>query len=327
MLNSESEQVCKSVHTILVADDNATSRGLISELLSTEGYQVLESNDGNHALSILEKERIDVVLMDVIMPGMDGYEACRRIKGNPKWCFIPVVMLTALKDVESRIKALEAGADDFISKPFHEEELVTRVKSSARSKELLDQLEDTESILFALANVVEVKDQYTERHLKSMARFAEQLAGLAGLSVMDQRMVRYGGILHDIGKVGISDSILCKQGMLTMEEYEIIKMHTILGEQIVEPMRFGSYVAPMVRGHHERWDGTGYPDGLSGQKIPIGARILSICDSYDAMTSDRPYRRALSVEEAKKELLMNSGAQFDPDLVRIFVSSLKDICG
>jgi len=313
--------------TILVVDDNAMNRELATDLLDDAGYLVQQANDGHEALNLLDQNsaNIDVILLDVMMPGIDGYETCRRIKDHPIWRLIPVIMLTALNDVNSRILALDAGADDFLSKPFNEEELLARVRSSTQVKHLHDQLEDTESILFALANVVEIKDQYTDQHLKRMAQYSERLAQLVGLSEAEQRIVRYGGILHDIGKVGISDVILLKPGKLTPEEYETIKTHAVLGEQIVRPMRFGEQVGPIVRGHHERWDGKGYPDGLSGHTIPLGARIVALCDTFDAMTSDRPYRKALPIHTAIEELKKYRGAQFDPYLLDIFVSHLDEI--
>jgi len=313
--------------TILVVDDNAMNRELATDLLDDAGYLVQQANDGHEALNLLDQNsaNIDVILLDVMMPGIDGYETCRRIKDHPIWRLIPVIMLTALNDVNSRILALDAGADDFLSKPFNEEELLARIRTSAQVKTLHDQLEDTESILFAMANVVEVKDAYTDQHLKRMARFSERMARLAGLSLAEQRNARYGGILHDIGKVGISDTILRKPGKLTPEEYEIIKEHPVLGEQIVQPMRFGKQVGPIVRGHHERWDGGGYPDGLAGTDIPIGARIVTLCDTYDAMTSDRPYRKALPTEVALAELTKHSGSQFDPALIDIFIEKFEFI--
>ena len=312
---------------IMVVDDNELNLELATDLLESADYQVAQASDGEGALAYLEQNNgdVDLILLDVMMPGLDGYETCQRIKDHQVWRLIPVVMLTALSDVNNRVKALEAGADDFLSKPFNEDELLARVKTSAQVKQLHDQLEDTENILFALANVVEVKDHFTDHHLKRMAHFSESLARLVGLSEIEQRHMRFGGILHDIGKVGISDTILRKPGKLTPEEYEIIKEHTVLGEQIVQPMRFGAQVGPMVRGHHERWDGGGYPDGLSGEQIPLGARIISVCDTFDAMTSDRPYRKALPDQVAKEELQNNTGSQFDPELAKIFIENLDSI--
>ena len=205
----------------------------------------------------------------------------------------PVVMLTALTDVSSRVRALEVEADGFLSKRFHESELLARVKNSALNKRLSDCLEDTEGILFALTSVIEIKDRCTDNHLKRMAQFSERTASVLGLSSPMQRAVRCGGSLHDIGKVGISDAILRKPACLTSEEYAILKEHPVLGASIVRPMRFGPQAAPVVRGHHERWDGCGYPDGLASEAVPMGARIVALCGSFGAMTSDRSYSQGL----------------------------------
>jgi len=315
-----------NIATILVVDDNPMNRELATDFLGGAGYPVIQAENGEQALSLLANNHtIDMVLLDIMMPGLNGFETCQRIKEHHLWRLIPVVMLTALTDVRSRVTALEAGADDILCKPFEEEELLARVKTSVQVKKLHDQLEDTESILFTLANVIEVKDEYTDNHLKRMAQYSERLAQLAGLSPTDQRFVRFGGILHDIGKVGISDMILLKPGKLTPQEYDKIKEHSVIGEQIVQPMRFGKQVGPIVRSHHERWDSGGYPDGLKGEDIPIGARIITICDTFDAMTSDRPYRKAIPADVALEEIKTHAGTQFDPNLVKIFVQNLDKI--
>jgi putative two-component system response regulator len=311
--------------TVLVVDDNALNRELANVLLSDAGYQVIECEDGLGALQALEDSDVDVVLLDVMMPGMDGYETCRRIKSRPMHSLLPVVMLTALADVPSRVAALQAGADDFICKPFDESELLARVRASAGVKRLLDHLESTEGILFAMANLVETKDAYTDEHLKRMAHFSERMASIMGLTPMEQLAMRYAGILHDIGKVGISDMVLGKPSRLTPEEYEAVKLHSVLGDQIVRPLRLGDAIAPIVRGHHERWDGKGYPDGLVGEAIPIGARIVCVADTFDAMTSDRPYRAALPREDAVEELRKHAGTQFDPGIVDLFINHMDEI--
>lgn len=311
--------------TILVVDDDELIRETTLDLLSDRNYRLLEAADGEEALQVLEREMVDVILLDILMPGLNGYETCRRIKSHPHWRLIPVVMLTALADVDSRVKALEAGADDFISKPFDDAELQARVRASARVKRLTDQLEDTESILFTLANAVEVKDHYTDQHLKRMAKFSERVARLVGLSSLEQLIVRYGAIMHDIGKIGVSDLILTKPARLTVEEYETIKQHPLFGERIVQPMRFGPQIGSIVREHHERWDGRGYPDGRAGEDIPIGARIVALVDTFDAMTNDRPYRRGLPEEVAIEELSRQAGTQFDPELAALFITHLDEV--
>lgn len=304
--------------TVLIVDDTAINRRVA--MFALTGCTVFEASDGDEALKMLEQhDDIDVILLDIMMPRISGYEVCRYIKNHPRWRMIPVIMLTALNDVESRVAALQAGADDFISKPFDDIELRARVANSARAKHFSDQLEDTKDILFALANMVEVKDHYTNDHLHRLENITTLFCGLLGLAEKDSEIVRYGGILHDIGKVGISDTILLKPGRLTPEEFEVVKTHTLIGFNIIKPLRMGKLVGPIVRGHHEYWNGEGYPDGLEGEDIPLGARIIGICDVFDALTSDRPYRKRISVEDALWYLKDRSGMQFDPDLVHTFV--------
>jgi putative two-component system response regulator len=309
--------------TIMVVDDESSYRDLVGAILCD--HRVVQVENGNQALLTLYQQNIDIVLMDVSLPNVNGYEVCRQIKGNPLWRGIPVVMLTASKRMEDRLLALEAGADDFISKPIDINELIIRVKSSARLKQYYDQLENTEAVLFTLANVVEAKDQYTKHHLRRIASMSMTLAHEAGLSQHEQRMVWYGGTLHDIGKVGISDTIIKKPDKLTPEEYDIVKQHTVLGERIVRPLRFGKYIGPIVRGHHEYWNGSGYPDGLQGENIPIGARVVTICDVFDALTTDRAYRPAYSHEYALEKVASLSGKAFDPRLTELFLDHNSSI--
>ena len=309
--------------TVLIVDDTAVNRRVA--MFALTGCTVVEASDGDEALKKLEAyDDIDVILLDIMMPRVSGYEVCRYIKNHPRWRMIPVIMLTALNDLESRVAALEAGADDFISKPFDEVELRARVISSARAKRFSDQLEDTTDILFALANLVEVKDHYTNDHLHRLETITTGFCTMLGLSERDQDIVRYGGILHDIGKVGISDTILLKPGRLTPDEFEVVKTHTLIGFNIIQPLRMGKLVGPIVRGHHEYWNGEGYPDGLQGENIPLGARIIGICDVYDALTSDRPYRKRISKEETLWYLKDRSGVQFDPGLVQVFTQLITE---
>lgn len=309
--------------TVLIVDDTAVNRRVA--MFALTGCTVLEASDGDEAINLLDShDDIDVVLLDIMMPRVSGYEVCRYIKDHPRWRMIPVIMLTALNDVDSRVAALQAGADDFISKPFDELELRARVMNSARAKHFSDQLEDTKDILFALANMVEVKDHFTNDHLHRLEKITSQFCDLLGMAVKDQEIVRYGGILHDIGKVGISDTILLKPSRLTPEEFDVVKTHTLIGFNIIQPLRMGKMVGPIVRGHHEYWNGEGYPDGLKGEDIPLGARIIGICDVFDALTSDRPYRKRILVEDTLWYLKDRSGVQFDPDLVHVFVDLIEN---
>jgi len=304
--------------TILVADDNLTNREIV--FYSFAESTVIKVADGQSVLDILSaNDQIDVVLLDVMMPGLSGFEVCQRIKAHPRWRTIPVIMLTALHSVESRVEALQAGADDFISKPFNISELRARVYTSTRAKRYYDQLEDTENILMTLAAVVESKDPYTNGHLQRIRNLTASFCQALGLGLREQEVIKYGGLLHDIGKVAISDLILLKPGRLTPQEYENIKTHVLVGDTIVRSLKLGKQVGPVVRGHHEHWDGSGYPDRLTGLEIPLGARIIGICDVYDALTTDRPYRKKISVQQSLDYIRSQSGIHFDPEMVDIFL--------
>lgn len=308
---------------VLMADDEELNLQLLEAYLAPDGYQLVKAGNGDEALEKARHENPDLVLLDVVMPGRSGFDVCRAIKTDARLQFIPVVIITALTGSEHRVQGIEAGADDFISKPFNRAEIRARVKSLLRLKRLHDQLESTESVIFAFAAAVESKDPYTEGHLRRMADYSERLGKQLKLSPAEATMLRYGGILHDIGKIGISEAILQKPAALTHEEFEEIKKHTVIGEKICKPLRFGDQVGPIVRGHHERWDGKGYPDGLVSEKIPIGARVVCVADAFDAMTTDRPYRRALPLDEAFKRLRDSAGTQFDPELVEPFIELIK----
>lgn len=280
---------------------------------------MLEAADWESAhLALITHDHVDVVLLDIMLPGVNGYQICQKIKEHERWRAIPVIMLTALTSVECRITAFNAGADEFINKPFSIAELQARVQSSARAKRYKDQYESPENILFTLTNVVASKDLYTNGHLLRIGRMTEHFCQMLQLTPQEQETIRYGGILHDIGKVGISDAILLKPAKLTTQEYEIIKTHPITGYNMVSSLHIGKQVGPIIRGHHERWDGSGYPDGLRGDEIPLGARIIGICDVFDALMSDRPYRKAIPGTAALNYIQENSGKYFDPELVSIF---------
>jgi putative two-component system response regulator len=304
---------------ILVVDDDPAIVDLLRRMLTREGYDVISAADGLEALQQVAAHNPDLVLLDVTMPRMDGFAVCRRLKDNEQTALIPVTMLTGLDDQDHRRRGIEAGADDFLTKPVDPITLRARIRTQLRLKHLVDHLEHTEHVIFMLAQAVEAKDPYTEGHLQRISAYAEQMALAIGLGSGAVSQVRYGGILHDIGKIGVKDWILLKPGSLTSEEYEQIKQHPQIGAGIIDQMRFAPDVAPMIRGHHEHWDGRGYPDGLAGEEIPLGARIISIVDSFDAMTTDRPYRRAMPTETALLELERGAGTQFDPTLLTVFI--------
>ena len=304
---------------ILVVDDDPMIVDVLTRFLSREGYGVIIAQNGIEALEKVKIHQPDLILLDVTMPEMDGFTACRLLKEDERTALIPITMLTGLDDREHRTRGIEAGADDFLTKPFEHSILRARIRSQLRLKRLTDQLEHTENVIFMLAQAVEEKDSYTEGHLRRLRSYGEQLAIACGLGYNDVRAVRYGGILHDIGKIGVSETILRKPGPL--DEYEIVEMrrHPAIGARIVLQMRFAREVGPIVMGHHENWDGSGYPNGLCGPEIPIGARIIAIVDAYDAMTTDRPYRKALHMDEVVRRLRTARGSQFDPDTLDIFL--------
>ena len=308
---------------ILVVDDEPSIVDALTRFLSREGYEVVTAANGLQALERVSQEQPDLILLDVTMPEMDGFTVCQRLKEDENTALIPITMLTGLDDREHRTRGIEAGADDFLTKPFEQSILRARIRSQLRLKRLTDQLEHTEGVIFMLAAAVEAKDAYTEGHLRRLRTYSEHLALAYGLSPAEVRAVRYGGVLHDIGKIGVDEAIIRKPGPLTPEETAQMRRHPEIGAQIISQMRFARDVAPIISGHHEYWDGSGYPLGLKGEEIPIGARIITIVDAYDAMTTDRPYRAALSDEEAIRRLQAGRGTQFDPDLLEVFLELIK----
>ncbi len=306
---------------VLVVDDEAVNRKLMAELLSSRGYRVEVASNGEEAISQVRAVRPDLILLDVMMPRLDGLQTCRILKQDEDTRLIPIVLLTALAALEDRVTGIEAGADDFLTKPFNAVELLARVRSLIHVKHLNDQLERTENILFTLAAAVEAKDRYTGRHLRRLVDYASRISKTLALPPRAERINEYGALLHDIGKIGVPEAILNKPGKLTTEEFAIIKQHPEIGERICRPLRFGPEIGPIVRGHHERWDGGGYPDGLVGEAIPLGARIVAVADSFDAMTTDRPYRNALPIEQVWEILREGAGTQWDPGVVQAFISA------
>jgi putative two-component system response regulator len=308
---------------ILVVDDEPSIVDLLTRFLRREGYDVVTATNGREALECVQQEQPDLILLDVTMPELDGFAVCKTLKEDERTALIPITMLTGLDDREHRTQGIEAGADDFLTKPFEQSILRARISSQLRMKWLTDQLEHTEKVIFMLAQAVEAKDVYTEGHLRRLRDYGEQLAAACGLTPTEVRAVRYGGILHDIGKIGVDEAILRKPGPLTDEEMAHMRRHPQIGAQIISQMRFARDVAPIISAHHEYWDGSGYPHGLKGDEIPIGARIITIVDAYDAMTTDRPYRMALRLEEAARRLRAARGTQFDPEMLDVFLALIS----
>ena len=304
---------------VLVVDDGQANRELIEACLAGVDCEVRNAEDGYAALRAIQASAPDLVLLDVQMPGMNGYEVCQRIKASPKFRLLPVVMITSLDRTSDRVQALESGADDYMTKPVDRVELVARVRSALRLKRVYDSLDSAEQVIFALAAAVEAKDPYTEAHTQRVAEAAHRIGMRLGLSSADLDALYRGGLIHDIGKIGVPDSILLKPGPLDAEERARMKLHPIIGENIVTPLHSGTELLPIIRHHHENYDGTGYPDMLTGPSIPRLARIVSVCDAYDALINDRPYRARLPVDEALSVLAGGAGLQWDPEIVELFV--------
>src|SRR5882762_513686 len=295
---------------VLVVDDGAANRELIRLYLSTIDCEVRLAEDGPTALDMIETAPPDLVLLDVRMP-----------RGR----LLPVVMITGLSQTTLRVMALEAGADDFMAKPVEGAELIARVRSALRLKELYNTLDGAEHVIFSLATAVEAKDSFTEQHTQRVGESARLLGAKLGLAEQTLEVLYRGGIIHDIGKIGVSDSILHKPGPLNPVEVPQMQAHVAIGESIVKPLRSTSGLLPIIRHHHERFDGLGYPDGLRAREIPRAARIVSVCDAFDALVNDRPYRHRRTTEEAMAVLRAGAGTQWDPETVDMLASELPTI--
>lgn len=309
--------------TVLVADDNESVRLLFQKLLAAEGYNVVSAQDGIVALDLVRLHHPDVILLDISMPGIDGIEVCRRLKDDPATRLTPVVLVTGLSELQDRIKGIEAGADDFLSKPVHPHELRARVASLSRVKHLIDALDSAEAAFMALALTIEARDPTTKGHCERLATRAVLVGRTLGLSSEDLDALHRGGYLHDVGKVGIPDSVLLKPARLTDAERALMRRHTEIGDSLCAPLQSLRHVRPIVRSHHERLDGSGYPNGLRGDEIPVLAQIVGIIDVYDAMTSHRPYRAALDPAAATRFLQQEVEQQrFLRTYVEAFLDSL-----
>lgn len=311
---------------ILVVDDHPTSRMTAATLLAVEGYQVLEAESGPHALSMVAETKPDLLLLDVMMPEMDGFEVCRRMKEDEHTRLIPIVFVTALNDRRSRIRGIEAGGDDFLTKPFDRLELTARVKSLVRQKRLNEDLDHAEQVLFSIARSIESRDPNTGDHCERLVAMGKAFGEFLNLSRTEIRDLMWGGYLHDIGKVGIPDAVLLKKGQFTPTEFEVMKQHVLIGEKICQPLRTMRGVLPIIRHHHERWDGSGYPDRLAGDEIPFLAQVFQIIDIYDALTSERPYKVAFTPEKALEIIAAETAKGWrNPELVEQFTQFIRTV--
>ena len=338
---------------ILVVDDDDRLRDILGARLTALGHEVIDARDGEDAIASALRENPDLILMDVMMPRMNGYEAARSLKKGPQTAHIPIVMVTALGEVNDRVRALDAGADDFLTKPVDASELNARVKSLLQVKAFHDHLRNYQQELesevarktdalrdalarlkavsldtiYRLARAAEFKDQTTCAHLYRVSHYAIVIARAAGQSVDWSEVLLHASPMHDIGKIGVSDHILCKPGKLTADEWTAMQKHTEIGASILagsesELLKMAEVIA---RSHHEKWDGTGYPDRRRGEEIPLAARIVSIADVFDAVCSRRPYKEAMTVEQALNVIREGQGCQFDPRGVEAFFSGLDEI--
>ncbi|MGG6294042.1 HD domain-containing phosphohydrolase [Leptolyngbya sp. AN02str] len=306
-------------------DDHPSSRMTAVALLSVEGYDVLEAESGTAALSCVVESDPDLILLDVMMPGMDGYEVCRQIKQDDQTRLIPVVFVTALNDRRARLRGIEAGGDDFLSKPFDQLELSARVKSLIRQKRLNEDLDHAGQVLFSIARTIESRDPNTGDHCERLVSLGKAFGEFLNLSRAEIRDLMWGGYLHDIGKVGIPDNVLLKMDRLSLEEWEVMRQHVKIGERICQPLRTMRGVLPIIRHHHERWDGSGYPDGLVGNDIPYLAQVFQMIDIFDALTHERPYKPALSAEESLRIMAEEAEKGWrNPELMEKFAAFISD---
>jgi cyclic di-GMP phosphodiesterase len=310
---------------VVVADDEPANLDLLERLLGRDGHVAYRATDGDEAMAMVALQQPDLVLLDVMMPKQSGFEVCRALKRDAATRLIPIVLVTALQNTEDKIRGIEAGADDFLTKPLNAPELQARVRSLLRLKRHTDDLDSAESVIFSLALTIEARDAYTKGHCQRLSTYASALGEDLQLPGDDLLALRNGGVLHDIGKVGVPDAILLKRGPLTAAEFEAMKQHTVIGDRLCGALRSLKRVRPIVRHHHERLDGTGYPDRLRGAAIPLLAQIIGVVDVFDAVAAARPYKPAATVDHACRELEKEvSRGWKQADLVGAFVAMIRE---
>ncbi len=308
---------------VLIAEQEETHARLAADYLEAVGHTALLAGDGEEALRMIRSHDAEVLLLDVNIRRLNAYQLCERVKSHPTTRNIPVIMIVSPTAQDEKIRGLEVGAEDFLTRPVNKLELLARVKSLVKVKRLNDQVETTESVIFGLARMLESKMSRAGSDADRLGDYACLIGRAIGLMDEDLETLRKGAVLHDIGKIAVREEVLLKAGKLSEDEYNEVKLHPEVGERICGPLRDADGVLPIIRHHQERWDGRGYPDGLHGEQIPLLARIMAIADAYDAMLSPRPYRPPMTPEQAQGHLRSGAGSQFDPYLVDVFLGALR----
>jgi putative two-component system response regulator len=311
---------------VLCVDDSKLNRDLIIATLGEAGFEVRLAEHGREAMEQVELGEFDVVLLDLVMPVQDGTETLRILRSDSRYEFLPIIVLTSHRNAQMRQEAILAGADDFINYPLNRLELLTRIRSLLRMKDYHSDLEQTQNVICALALALEAKDAYTRGHSQRVGDLAQSFALHLGIAGQDAERIRVAGLLHDIGKIAVPEALLNKAGPLTRDEFMRVIDHPVIGEEMVRPLMTLTSVLQLIRHHHERYDGRGYPDGLFGNAIPYEVRLLSICDAYDALTSHRAYRPAPLTHEAAIGTLKReaAGGKWDPEMVASFCDMLGE---
>lgn len=322
---------------ILIIDDEPIARDTLEALLSQEPFEMYFATDGLEGFSRATEVRPDVILLDVMMPLLDGFAVCRAIRHHAELGEVPILLISALDDRDSRLAGLNAGADDFITKPFDRLDLLARLRSVTRLnryRRLAEQRHELAQLNAELlvaydktiegwSSAMDLRDKETDGHTHRVTEKAIRLARLLGINEDELKHLWRGAMLHDIGKLGIPDSILLKEGPLTPQEWDIMRQHPIYAYRWLSPIEYLRPALNIPYCHHEKWDGSGYPRKLKGQDIPYAARIFAIIDVWDAITSDRPYRKAMSFDEARRHIESQVGKHFDPQVAAVFLANIR----